>query len=613
MSTSQNNSPHDGSGPRSSKWMARVRHPIWLMLACMLLLSGCAVVPFAQAAGGILLTLAALIGIASCGGSEDGAGTTVTLPNGLGTVVLQGTFTVGPNIGSQAGKSLGGGADINGDGFGDVIVGAPNFSPSAVAYGQSFIIMGGANLEATPTIELGALDGTNGFAVNGSNGFCGVGTSVTLAGDLNGDGRGDAIIGAPNTGASGEGQVAVLFGSCTVGSSGSIAFSDISGAVSGMKLQGPMFSNLGQALDAAGDFNNDGIDDLIIGSDNGYSGEGRGFVVFGDSSLPTGSTSINPNIFNAIYTGPPSYTGAPPILSGFTADAIPYSSEYLSDSVGAAGDMNGDGFDDVIFGTTTSSNFIVFGNATLGTYSVSGAGYSSVSITNYNSMTMNGGTLDGTQGFIFMGGYGAKPVGSAGDLNGDGYDDVFIGNPSNYSGAGEVFIVFGQSGPFASSISGASLTGSDGFIIQGACAEYSKSGFSVSSLGDLNNDGFDDIIIGAPKANNGRGRAYVIFGSANIGSTNGAGTPMMLPDVATGPDLSISGTGGATVSFPASGQTIIVTIEGSVDGDNLGHSVSGVGDLNGDGFPDLMIGIPYAADNGLNSGKAVVVLSTVLP
>jgi len=133
--------------------------------------------------------------------------------------------------------------------------------------------------------------------------------------------------------------------------------------------------------------------------------------------------------------------------------------------------------------------------------------------------------LDGTNGFrldgIDAGDQSGRSVASAGDVNGDGFDDLVIGaydaGPDGKSGAGESYVVFGTDAGFSASLSLAALDGSNGFRLDGIDAG-DRSGFSVASAGDVNGDGFDDLVIGAYRASpDGRmeaGETYAVFGAA---------------------------------------------------------------------------------------------------
>ena len=165
-------------------------------------------------------------------------------------------------------------------------------------------------------------------------------------------------------------------------------------------------------------------------------------------------------------------------------------------SVSSAGDVNGDGIGDLIIGASSAGNFdvgesyVVFGS--------NGELESSLDLSN----------LDGSNGFAIdslddIRSRLGSSVSSAGDVNGDGFDDLIIGAPyadsNGYFRNGQSYVVFGNSGGWASRLDLTTLDGSNGFVINGLDGN-DYSGSSVSSAGDVNGDGFDDLIIGAPGA-----------------------------------------------------------------------------------------------------------------
>ena len=470
-----------------------------------------------------------------------------------------------------SGSSVSSAGDVNGDGYDDLIIGAPNADPNGDNQaGETYIVYGGASAPGTGgELDLGALDGTNGFILTGIDAGDLSGQSVSSAGDVNGDGYDDLIIGAqfadPNGDSSGETYI-VYGGASAPGTGGVLDLSDLDGT-NGFILTGiDAGDDSGFSVSSAGDVNGDGYDDLIIGATGVGSvegeydtilGPGEAYVVYG------GATGADLTLDRSTLDG----------TRGFALTGIA-NGDTLGISVSSAGDVNGDGYDDLIIGATgvgseAGATYIVYGGA-------SAPGTDGV---------LDLGTLDGTNGFTLNGidaedGSG-RSVSSAGDVNGDGYDDLIIGAryaEPNGENSGETYIVYG--GATAPGTDGelnlGALDGTNGFILTGIDGG-DESGRSVSSAGDVNGDGYDDLIIGAYRADpNGdnSGETYIVYGGASAPGTGGVLDLSML-----------NGTNG-----------FILT--GIDMGDYSGWSVSSAGDVNGDGYDDLIIGAPFAAPNG---------------
>ena len=194
---------------------------------------------------------------------------------------------------------------------------------------------------------------------------------------------------------------------------------------------------------------------------------------------------------------------------------------------------------------------------------------------------INLSTLNGSNGFRLNGvaayDFSGRSVSTAGDVNGDGFDDLIVGSAGadpNGSGSGSSYVVFGQASGFSAAMDLSSLNGSNGFRLDGE-AKGDRSGFSFSTAGDVNGDGFDDVIVGAGGADsNGdrSGSSYVVFGQAS-----GFSAAMDLS--------SLNGSNG-------------FRLDGEAKGDRSGFSFSTAGDVNGDGFDDLIVGACGVDPNG---------------
>jgi Ca2+-binding RTX toxin-like protein len=471
--------------------------------------------------------------------------------------------------GDRAGRSVSEVGDFNGDGFEDVIVGAPYSDPHGYDSGASYVVFGsGAGFDAT--FNLFDLDGSNGFQLSGVAEYDFSGRSVSGAGDVNGDGFDDVIIGAWGADPNGyrSGAAYVVFGQAS-GFTFNFDLSSLDGT-DGFKLSGVgIYDRAGVSVSSAGDVNGDGFADVIVGAYKGYSGgtfyAGQSYVVFGKAS------GFSANIELSGLDG----------TDGFSLNGEEVG-DYSGYSVSSAGDVNGDGFDDLIIGARR--------NDPTGTAEYNGSSYIVFGKASGFVASLDLSTLDGSDGFKLAGeedySDSGFSVSSAGDVNGDGFDDVIIGarraNPNGID-SGASFVVFGKGTSFGAEFDLGTLDGSDGFKISGeAGSDYS--GFSVSSAGDVNGDGFADMIVGAPFADPNdtqSGAAYVVFGKAS--------------GFAAEIDLSsLDGTNG----FKLSGIDVY---------DYAGISVSSAGDVNGDGFDDLIVGADRGEGGGIDNGESYIV------
>ncbi|MEM9119176.1 MAG: hypothetical protein AAGD09_15030 [Cyanobacteria bacterium P01_F01_bin.56] len=443
-----------------------------------------------------------------------------------------------PNIFFRPIISVSHAGDVNDDGFDDLIIGTPGpFTTS-----ENYVVFGGDQL-FDPSLDLSTLDGSNGFAITTTDIYDNSGRSVSSAGDINGDGIDDFILGAGSSvsfGTTPAGTSYVVFGS-NQPSDPSLALSSLDGS-NGFVINGiDAGDEAGFSVSSGGDINGDGLDDLIIGAyeadPNGQNNAGESYVVFGSNS------SFGASLELSALDGSNGF-----VINGIDAD------DRSGASVSGAGDINGDGLDDLIIGSSTTASYVVFG---------SDQGFSA-------SLALS--SLDGSNGFVIdvpIGSSFRTSVSNAGDINGDGLDDLIIGTSNtsnNGTNSGSSYVVFGSDQGFDPTFDVSSLNGSNGFRLDGMAGDFS--GISVSTAGDFNGDGLDDLIIGGvggggPMGPPSSSSVYLLFGS----------TAGFAPSL----DLSnLDGSNGFRLDDPGT--------------DDEGLSVSGGGDINGDGFDDLIIG-----------------------
>jgi hypothetical protein len=534
----------------------------------------------------------------------------------------------GSQNGSEFGKAVSSAGDVNGDSYADVVAGAWMYDNGEADEGAVFLYYGSASGVQTPHAFM-----ADGDRVNAYFGF-----SAAAAGDVDADGYDDFLVGAPYyslTAGSNEGEVIVYAGSASgvqevdatilQGASGdglgyAVAggadfngdgYADVAagsmgpfsefvrvyyGSPTGIPttpswvVNGPGSSYFGRAVDSAGDVNNDGYDDLIVGtySDWVYVYYGSATGLDKNGTRPTGSTA------NADWS------------------ASGVANQRFGQEVSGAGDVNGDGYDDVLiaqpaFGGPAAAAYLYYGSPT-GLNANGTRPQGNVSNADWSLTCQDGRT-----------GVGYK-LGSAGDLNADGFGDIFVRvlGRTETRLANHEYIFLGSANGLHQ-LQDVRLT--DSVISEGF-------GEAVRSAGDVNGDGFGDLIVGATLWNS-TGAAYLFHGftyqqadwaleGTILGGWMGADS-WTAGDVnhdsysdliagAPGQDFE-SNIGYAQVyhgSAANPARTPAITLSANRAGDTFGRAVSAAGDVNGDSYADVVIGAPYRSNGQTNEGAAYV-------
>ncbi|MFN8109176.1 MAG: FG-GAP-like repeat-containing protein [Thermoleophilia bacterium] len=474
-----------------------------------------------------------------------------------GAVDLQGA-----GAGDRAGETVAGLGDFDGDGSRDVAVGAWRADPRGrVDAGTVFVAFGPFT---GPSIDLGS--SPNVMRIDGAIAGDWVGVGVASAGDVNGDGRPDLLVGAnqtDNNGRINSGSVYLIWGSAD---RSSVDLGNLGGR--GIRIDGAAAGDeLGaSSVAGVGDINGDGYPDIAVGArgadNNNRANSGSAYVVFG-----------GPHMDNVDLANPQGR--AVRIDGANTAD-------QLGTRVAAAGDFNGDGRPDLMVSAPTfdpggaaggrldaGAVYVVFGSAGFGSLDLGGPEATTRSV-----------RIDGA----VAGDQTGTAIAPIGDTNGDGRSEVMIGAPYAESGgradAGAAFMVRGAADTAPVDLSN---LGARSVRVDGAQAGDFL-GVTLASVGDLNGDGRGDLMLGA----NGLDTST----ATNMG---GAYLVTSLPQAGR---LDLAQPGGAAI-----------TVLGSGPGDQSGSSVAALGDVTGDGRPDALVGSRFADPLGrVDAGAAQVVL-----
>ncbi len=456
-----------------------------------------------------------------CNGTDNGCTRSGTLDLSAADARL-----IGEDGGDAAGTSVAIIADLDEDGYDEILVGAPEDDDGGAGAGAVYLFYG----PVTGDLDLSTADAK----FIGELADDSAGDIVASSGDLNGDGMGDVVLSANAHEAGGPdpGEVYVLYGPVY----GTIDLSAADARIEGEADQ----DEFGFSVDARCDVNGDGNSDLIVGApDNDGNGtlSGSAYVLHGP-----------------LY-GNLSASSATARMRGET------SQDTAGHAVACAGDTNADGYDDVLVGadedddggTDSGAAYLLLGPVS-GTFTLS-------SLT-ADAKVLGENNLDGA-GIAVSGG---------GDLNGDGYSDVVVSARGVDAGGASTGAAYVVHGPFAGVVD---LSAAAGRVV-GSIME--KAGTQVCTGGDFNADGYDDLLVTAT--------------GNDLGGTD-AGIAYILHGPVTG--------------FTTLASSADLLLVGETAGDGAGGSCSLTGDVTGDGADDALVGATGQDGGGSSSGAVYLV------
>ena len=441
--------------------------------------------------------------------------------------------------GDESGYSVVKAGDVNGDGYDDFLIGTYKNDDGGWEAGKAYLFYGG---ESRWGLNMNCSDANASF-IGESGDYLGYGSGLAGAGDVNGDGYDDFIMGAHrNDDARDNAGKAYLF----YGGESRWGLNTNCSEANATFLGEDASDIFGITVAGAGDVNNDGYDDLLIGAAcSGNAGEA--YLFYGGESrwgLNTNSSKAN---------------------ASFVGEYDDYNNELY---VAGAGDVNGDGYDDFLLGDGLNND----GGGNAGKAYLFYGGDSSW-LMETNCSTANASFI-GEDSKDHIG----EILAAGGDVNGDGYDDFLLSSYKNEEGgskAGQTYLFFGGVSIWSTNTNCSEANAS--FIGQN---EKEYSGYSIAGAGDFNNDGYDDLLIGGKGDDdlNVTGRIYLLLGRS-------FGWEM---------DTSCSKAN--------------ITIMGKDKSEKFGSSVAFAGDINGDGSDDILGGAPNNSDEKDSAGKTYLIL-----
>ncbi|MEM7616831.1 MAG: prepilin-type N-terminal cleavage/methylation domain-containing protein [Pseudomonadota bacterium] len=494
--------------------------------------------------------------------------------NSLGSAILGVS-----NANNQMASSVEIIGDINGDGFDDVAFSTDDSSGDGhiyISFGRNAAMPANNNMEEDILSQ-----GVRGVKLIGANiGLISAGMSMTALGDVNDDQLDDFFISFPSNGSNNYGGY-IFYGN-----------NDINYWTSNITLD----STVGIFIEASnstttrttiaagpGDINGDGINDIVISALAAGTNLFYVYIIYGSPSLPTTIDIINPSSTNVVIQN--------------------FGNEEIGNSL-AVGDVNGDGFDDIVIGAVGIN--LVDDPLTIGfderNINSGGAYLLLGSDTLSISSPISTSSLTGTAGFQFIADTALADVNdidgalagtsvSVGDIDDDGFDDILIGAPNAHNDSigaksGEAYLILGDANITNYATGGIleahELVSSTGTILRGN-SNGDNTAISVDIIEDVNGDNKAEILIGAPDVNP-NGVAYLIFGKESN---------YVWPEHY---DLSSP--------LPTGEGTVII---GHDLNDEAGFSVSGNGDINFDGFGDFVIGAPSDDSSSTDVGAGYII------
>lgn len=531
-------------------------------------------------------------------GNSESTNLTININNLSDTLNAEATHFDGVSSGDLTGWSFAKAGDVNGDGLEDIIIGAPHDDTNGGNAGCAYVVFGSSD-GSTPELD-DVISGNGGFVIYGESENDKAGFAVSGGHDVNGDGLDDLAIGAPfaDPNEDESGKAYVVFGKSDT-SAVDLSAVALDTDNSGFVMNGAcLYDHAGGSI-LLGDVNGDGLADITIGEvrrnvNNNFSSQDSD----GDGSM---DTYDDPYI---VYTVLGKTDGNSIELADIADDsndegfAVKYSDrnatlgQYWLPSVMSAGDFNTDGLMDVFIDSGILSNlnkFLAFGKIDTNTINFYDED-DGVTINTYKDISTFSYYEDDENHIFFLGvntspGYFKGPLG---DVNADGLDDIAILAPdSGYASDWDLpraYIIFGKTQSSSVTLS-AIESGSGGFIIynDSSNASYEDYDFiygAISGAGDINGDGYDDIIIGEPDSDEGNGRVYIVYGKSDTDA-------IYLSEIVS------TGEGFYSV--------------GNAN-DYLGDYLASAGDYNGDGISDMLFGAPLADPDSMGNAGSVYLM-----